>query len=97
MGQKRRTFSAKQKSQIALEAIKERMNSSEIAKKHMVHPNQVSKWKSTVLTGMEDLFIDKRKSEHLQKEQEELTDKLYRQVGKLQMELEWLKKKVGNM
>ncbi|MFK7983328.1 MAG: transposase [Saprospiraceae bacterium] len=97
MGQKRRTFSAKQKSKIALDAIKERMTASEIAKKYLIHPNQVSKWKSTALDGLEDLFLDKRKSAIEKQAQEELTDKLYRQVGKLQMELEWLKKKVGNL
>lgn len=97
MGQKRRTFSAKQKSKIALDAIKERMTASEIAKKYLIHPNQVSKWKSTALEGLEDLFLDKRKSAIQKQEQEELTDKLYRQVGKLQMELEWLKKKVSDL
>ena len=97
MGQKRRTFSASQKSKIALEAIRERLSSSEIANKYSVHPNQVSKWKSTAINGLNDLFLDKRKSEVQKKEQEELTDKLYRQVGKLQMELEWLKKKVGGL
>ena len=97
MGQKRRTFSAMQKSKIALDAIKERLTAAEIAKKYSIHPNQVSKWKNTVLTGMEDLFIDKRKSDIQKQEQTELADKLYRQVGKLQMELEWLKKKVGEL
>lgn len=97
MGQKRRTFSAKQKSKIALEAIQERLNAGEIAKKYTVHTNQVSKWKKIALEGLDDLFIDKRKLDKEKQEQEELTDKLYQQVGKLQMELEWLKKKVGEL
>ena len=97
MKQKRRTFSANEKSRIAIEAIQERLTASEIAKKYMVHPNQVSKWKHTALEGMNDSFTDKRKSDCEKKEQEELTDKLYRQVGKLQMELEWLKKKFGEL
>ena len=97
MGRKRPTFSASQKSKIAIDAIKERLTGAEIAKKYSVHPNQVSKWKNTVLSGLEELFIDKRKSDIEKQEQLELTDQLYRQVGKLQMELEWLKKKVGEL
>ena len=97
MSRKRRVFSAAQKSRIALDAIKERMSSAEIARKYSIHPNQVSKWKNMALNGLEELFKDKRKMDIAKQEQEELTDQLYRQVGKLQMELEWLKKKVGEL
>jgi transposase-like protein len=97
MEKKRRTFSARQKSKIALEAIREREPSSAIAKKYTVHPNQVSQWKMTALDGLEELFRDRRRSEAHQKEQGELTEQLYSQIGQLQMELKWLKKKFGEL
>ena len=94
MRKKRRTFSSKQKSKIALEAIREREGTSALAKKYNVHPNQVSTWKRTALENMEELFRDKRRSDEERQEQAELVGQLYQQIGKLQMELEWLKKKV---
>ena len=97
MGKKRRTFSAKQKSKIALEALREREPSSSIAKKHSVHPNQVSQWKRMALDGMEEIFADKRKMSEVHKEHEALTEQLYSQIGQLQMELKWLKKKSGGL
>ena len=104
MGKKRRTFSARQKAKIALEALRKQPAptlrgepSSAIAKKHSVHPNQVSQWKKTALEGLEGIFADKRKISDVQKEHEALTDQLYSQIGQLQMELKWLKKKVGEL
>ena len=97
MEKKRRTFSANQKSKIALEALREREPSSLIAKKYSVHPNQVSQWKKTAVEGLEGIFADKRKALVAQKEHEALTEQLYSQIGQLQMELKWLKKKVGDL
>ena len=97
MGKKRRTFSARQKSKIALEALREREPSSAIAKKYSVHPNQVSQWKKVALEGLESIFADKRKMSDIQKDHEALTEQLYSQIGQLQMELKWLKKKVGDL
>jgi len=96
MGKKRRTFSARQKSKIALEALREREPSSLIAKKYSVHPNQVCQWKKTAFEGLEGIFADKHKMSDSRKEHEALTDQLYSQIGQLQMELKWLKKKLGS-
>jgi len=95
MKRKRRIFSASQKTRIALEAIKERQTGAEIAVKYEVHPNQVSQWKKEALAGMEEVFIDKRKRQKKESERADLTDKLYSQIGQLQFELNWLKKKIG--
>jgi len=97
MGKKRRTFSARQKAKIALEALREREPCSVIAKKYSVHPNQVSRWKKAALAGLEGIFEDGRKSSDNQKEHEALTEQLYSQIGQLQMELKWIKKKVGEL
>ncbi len=95
MKRKRRIFSASQKTRIALEAIKERQTGAEIAAKYEVHPNQVSQWKKEALAGMKEVFIDKRKRQKEESARADLTDKLYSQIGQLQFELNWLKKKIG--
>lgn len=95
MGKKRRTFSAKMKSKIALEALRERLTVSEIAQKFEVHPNQISRWKKEAILGLDEIFEDKRKIRQTQQDHEKLIEQLYQQIGQLQVELNWLKKKFG--
>jgi transposase-like protein len=97
MGKKRRTFSGKEKAAIALEALRERQTLSEIAQKHEVHPTQVSAWKKEAQEHLGDLFADKRSRQQEDCEQAELIERLYQQIGQLQVELNWLKKKVGSV
>jgi transposase len=73
-----------------LELLKERKTSSEIAGEMGVHPMQLSVWKKQAISGLPRLF-DGSARDQGQKDQE-LKDKLYQQIGQLQMELEWLKK-----
>ncbi len=97
MGKKRRTFSSKEKSKIALAALQERKTGAELAKEYEVHPNQVSQWKKQAQEGLASLFEDQRKKQRAEAEQSALISRLYEQVGKLQVELEWLKKKTGQL
>lgn len=91
MGRPRRTFSAQQKTQIALEALRERHTLSELAQKYDVHPTQITAWKKQALDGLQTLFEQPRKDDSHQ--QEEIIALLYQQIGQLQFELDWLKKK----
>lgn len=91
MGRTRRTFSAQQKSQIALEAIRERKTLSEIAQQHDVHPTQINVWKKQVTEGIITLFEQPNKAQA--DDQEAKIALLYQQIGQLQFELDWLKKK----
>lgn len=93
MGHTRRTFSANQKTQIALEAIRERLTLSEIAQKYQVHPSQITTWKKLVLDGLQTLFEQPRKDNSAA--EEEKIALLYQQIGQLQFELDWLKKKIA--
>ena len=93
MGRKRRFFSAKEKSKIALEAIRERYTASEIAQKYDVHPSQVNKWKREALSNFEDSFSKQRSEITKISNQEELINRLYRHIGELKVELDWVKKK----
>ncbi len=95
MGKKRRTFSGAEKAKIVLEALKERQPLSELAQKFEVHPGQVSAWKKEAQEHLSDLFTDKRSREKEQEDQTKLVEQLYQQIGQLQVELNWMKKKVG--
>ena len=92
MGKKRRTFSSKFKSKIALEAIKSHETLQELSSKHSLHGNQISSWKRHLEENASALFDNKRGRK--KEEEEELLERLYNQIGRLQVENAWLKKKL---
>jgi putative transposase len=89
----RRRFSAEFKAKVAIEALKGQQTVNEIAGTYAVHPSQVLAWKKQLLSDASDLFGDGRVKDG--QAQEELTDRLYQQIGQLKVELDWLKKKSG--
>lgn len=93
MGKKRRTFSASFKHKVAIEALTERCTLSELAQKYELHPNQIVQWKQVLQKEGQSLF-DKSRGPNTA-DQESLTSRLYEQIGQLQFELNWLKKKSG--
>ncbi|MCB0084632.1 MAG: transposase [Caldilineaceae bacterium] len=90
---KRRQFSAKFKFQVALEALKETQTVNEIAGHYEVHPTQVKQWKKQLQEEGAGVFNEK--ADKAQRAQAETETALYEQIGRLKMELEWLKKKVA--
>jgi len=93
MGTTRKSFSAKFKARIALEALKEVSTINEIGSREGVHPNQIGHWKKQARDGLPDIFSQGNNRE--KKEASEREASLYQEIGKLKMELEWLKKKSG--
>jgi transposase len=89
----RRKHTPSFKAKVALEAIKEQKTSAELASQYQVHPGQIRNWKATAAKGLIDIFSDKKKSRD--QDQEELIQELYRQIGQLKVDLDWLKKKSG--
>ena len=87
----RKRYSAVFKSKVALEALKGQKTISEIASEYEVHPNQVSQWKSQLRDGIENVFTDPRRSNGSEEKEK---DKLYQEIGRLKVELDWLKKKL---
>ena len=87
----RRKIDPALKAKVAIEAIKGEKTVSEIAGKFDVHPNQVTQWRKKVLEALPSLFSRRRKKED--RESDELRDELFRQIGQLKVELDWLKKK----
>jgi transposase-like protein len=87
----RKNYNAAFKAGVAIEAIKQEKTISQISSEFGVHPNLVGKWRKHLLQELPSLFTDKRKK--VEKESEALKDELYRQIGQLKVELDWLKKK----
>ena len=91
MGRIRKRHSASFKAKVALEAAKQQKTVAELAKEHQVHPVQISQWKKQLLDGLEGLFGAGSPSRR--PDPEVLQAELYEQIGRLQMELAWVKKK----
>lgn len=91
MNKKRRQYSAKYKFQVALEAAKGQKTLSELASEHSIHPNQIREWKQKLMNEGDDIF-SREKGRRAQEQASQEAD-LYEQIGRLKMELEWLKKK----
>ena len=87
---KRRRFSAKFKSKVALEALKGQRTLSELSQEYEVHSNQIVQWKKKLQEELPDIFSRKRDKDS--KSREELENELYRQSGQLKVEIDWLKK-----
>jgi len=86
-----KTFSASEKAMVALEALKGNLTINEITKKYGVHATQISNWKKRLKEGIIEIFSQGRQKRDL--EANELVEALYKKIGQLEIELDWLKKK----
>ncbi|MGH7192069.1 MAG: transposase [Candidatus Saccharimonadales bacterium] len=93
MAGKRKMHSAAFKAQVALAALKEDRTVNELASKFSVHPTMIHGWKKQLLTGAETLFANGAKAASADTEARQA--ELFEQIGRLKMELEWLKKKAA--
>ena len=93
VSRKRRQYDAQFKLRVALEAARGLKTISQIASEHNLHPNLVSSWKKHLLEEGSSLFGTTAARQ--QRDQVAHEAELYEQIGRLKMELEWLKKKVG--
>ena len=89
----RKRHSASFKAKVALEAAKQTRTIAELAKAYQVHPVQISQWKKQLLDGVESLFRDGRRRDR--DDPEAIQAELYEQIGRLKMEVEWVKKSVA--
>jgi transposase len=91
----KKTYSAEFKAKVAIEALKGHKTTNELASEFEIHPAQINIWKKQLLEGSKDLFSGKKKKDEESVVQER--DRLYTQVGRLAVELDWLKKKTGHL
>jgi transposase-like protein len=94
MTQTRNRYSGTLKFRLALEAAKEQQTLNELSCAHGVHPNQIGQWKRQLLEEGPTLF-DRPGAARQHREQTAREAELYEQIGRLQMELEWVKKKAA--
>jgi transposase len=87
----KKSFSAEFMAKVALAAIKEESTMTELSSKYEVHRTQISNWRKQAMEGLIEIFKGKR--DKSRKDNEELVEELYRQIGQLKVENEWLKKK----
>jgi transposase-like protein len=92
MSQKRRVHSATFKGKVALEALKELKPINVLASQYEVQPNQISIWKKQLKEGVSEIFSKKRGK--AKEEFHNVEKRLYEEIGRLKIELDWLKKKV---
>lgn len=87
----RKQHSAEFKAKVSLAAIKAEMTMAEMTSKYEIHRSLINSWRKQALEEIIHSFKEKRNKDN--KEQEKLIDELYRQIGELKVENEWLKKK----
>ena len=96
MSKKRRHHNATFKAKVALEALKNIEPVHAIAARHGVHPTQVSQWKKDLAERLPEVFA-RGGSSAAAGEAQERERELFEEIGRLKMELEWLKKKAGQL
>ena len=79
------------KTKVVIEAIQERETIQEIGKKYNIHPNQISTWKTRFLSGASSIFEKGYGKDDTEREKADL----FKKVGQLQMEVDFLKKVLG--
>jgi len=89
----RKQYSPKFKARVAIEAIRGEKTLSQLGSQFKVHPIQIAKWRKSALEQLPELFVDGRTSKGQSSEAN--SDALYEEIGRLKVELDWLKKKVG--
>ena len=88
----RKRYGSKFKAKVAFEAIKNEKTITELSNKFEIHRDLVQKWKKIVLEGSSELFSVKNGK--VGKNNEKVVDELYKQIGKLKVENDWLKKRL---
>ncbi len=93
MATTRKHYSPRFKARVAVEAIRGERTLNQLASQFQVHPIQIGQWRKTALEQMAELFANGRKRRGEDGDVEK--DALYEEIGRLKVELDWLKKKVG--
>jgi len=92
MARQRKSYSAEFKAKVALAAVRGDSTANELAARHQIHPTLVSNWKQALLQGAPSLFAEGARPPRTPDQPDPA--ELFEQIGRLKMELEWLKKKL---
>lgn len=91
MSKNKRNHTAAFKAKVALATIKEKLTQNQITSEYEVHSTQIKRWRDQALEAITDCFSKKREREQV--DQSELVENLYTEIGRIQTQLNWLKKK----
>ena len=89
----RKIYTPAFKAQVALEALREQNTIGQLSSKFSVHPTQIQKWRERLKDNVASVFGN-GVTENL-KDKDQLIERLYKQIGQLTVELDWVKKKLG--
>ncbi len=89
---KRKLYPKEFKARVALEALKEVKTIAELSSEYEIHSNMITKWKKQLYDNIPDIFIRKNDQEPDAQQQ---IENLYKEIGRIQVENSWLKKKLG--
>ena len=95
MAMTRRQYSAKFKARVAIEAIRGEKTLNQLGSQFGLHPVQIAHWRRTALDHIEDLFVDGRTRQGQDAETAADRDALFEEIGRLKVELDFVKKKAG--
>jgi len=89
---KRKRYPKEFKARVAMEALKEEKSIAQISSEYEVHSAMVVRWKKQLTENISGIFIRKNERDPSAEQQ---IDNLYKQIGRQQVEIDWLKKKLG--
>src|ERR1700730_6387628 len=89
----RKHYSPKIKARVATEPVRGEKKLGQLGSQFKVHPMQIAKWRKAALEQLPELFVDGRSRKGRSEDADR--DALYEEIGRLKMELDWLKKKAG--
>lgn len=92
----RKNYSSEFKAKLVLEVLRGERTLSEIASENEVHPNMLTRWKTEATKNFSQLFEkEASKTKQMKKDYEDKIDELYKQIGRLTTQNEWMEKKSG--
>jgi transposase len=97
MSRKRKQYSAQFKAKVAIEAVRGQKTTAELASQYEIHPTMINNWKRDLLEKASELFDNGKTTSQAQAETQAQIDELYRQIGQLTVERDFLAKRSAQL